>query len=75
MAHFWGQHPVKIIQNLKMSKIENHQKHLCFTMFFEGRGMQKQPTIYKIPHLKPSKKHSQFQARFLLDFEHIVGLI
>ena len=58
-----------------MSKIENHQTHLCFTMFFEGRGMQKQPKMYQIPNLKPSKKHSQFQARFLLYFGIILGRI
>ena len=44
-------------------------------MFFEGRGMQKQYKNYRIPNRKPSKKHSQFQARFLLDFDHILGPI
>ena len=41
-------------------------------MFFEGRGMQKQAKIYQIPNQKRSKKHCQFQGRFLLDFEVIL---
>ena len=44
-------------------------------MFFEGRGMQKQHKNYTITNIKPSKTHSQFQARFLLDFDHILGSI
>ena len=45
---------------------------MCFTMFFEGRGMQKRTKIYQIPNLKPSKTNYQFQARFLLDFNIIL---
>ena len=44
-------------------------------MFFKGRGMQKQHKNYIISNIKPFKKHSQFQARFLLDFDHILGPI
>ena len=44
-------------------------------MLFEGKGMQQPSQIYQIPDLKPSKKHSQFQARFLNDFEHMLGPI
>ena len=44
-------------------------------MFFEGRGMQQRTKIYKIPNLKPSKKHCQFQSHLLLDFEVIWGPI
>ena len=44
-------------------------------MFFQGRGMQKRAKIYQIPTLKPSKNHSQFQTRFLLDFEVILEQI
>ena len=44
-------------------------------MFFEGQGMQKQAKIYHIPDRQPSKKHCQFQGRFLFDFETILGPI
>ena len=44
-------------------------------MCFEGRGKQKQAKIYQIPYRKPSKKHCQFQERFLLDFDVILGPI
>ena len=54
-----------------MSKFEKSSKHVWFTMFFESRGMQQRRKIYQIPNLKPSKKHSHFQERFLLDFEVI----
>ena len=53
----------------------NHEKTLCLTRFFEGRGIQKQAKIYQIPDRKPSKKHCQFQGRFLLDLEIVLGLI
>ena len=52
--------------------MRNHQKTWCFTMFVEGRGKQKQAKIYQIPKRKPSKRHCQFQQRFLLDFDVIL---
>ena len=55
--------------------MRNHQKTFCFTMFLEGRGRQTRAKIYQIPNRKPSKKHCQFQGRFLLDFDVILGPI
>ena len=55
--------------------MEHHQQTMCFTVFFEDRGMQKQAQIYQIPNRKQSTKHCQFQRRFLLDCEVIWGPI